>query len=162
MIAPKADCVDLQPAAAWHDDEIRTTTRFQAFVKHRHVKANQKTYTQRNKTFDTKCLRTNTSPKAPAAHCGSYEKLENCALCRANVFIKLLEKLHYFQFLHFYTPPTSNFLPYKKEANSKHLLQIFCSVFFFSALSGVVTRDFTQQKTNMNTAAFFMRQQPHE
>lgn len=37
------------------------------------------------------------------------------------------------------------------------------SMFFFSsALSGALARDFTQQKTNRDTAAFFMRQQPHE
>lgn len=42
----------MQPAVTWHDDKIHIITTFQAFVKHRHVKANQKTYTQRKKTFD--------------------------------------------------------------------------------------------------------------
>lgn len=91
----EADCagVDLQPAVAWHDDKIRTITRFQAFVKHPHVKANHKTHTKGWKK--TKNTSTNTSPQVPVA-------LKACELCfvsslyRANIFIKLIEKASLF------------------------------------------------------------------
>lgn len=50
----------------------------------------------------------------------------------------------------------------KQTANTSCRFSVL--LFFFLpppwALSGAAPRDFTQQKTNMNTAAFFMRRQP--
>lgn len=112
----------MQPAVAWHDDKIRTITRFQAFVKHRHVKANQKTYTQRNKTFDRHKIHFH-KHISQGSSSSLWFPLKDGELCfvtrpyRANVFIRLLEKLHYFHFLHF-TPRQPLTSSPEREANT--------------------------------------------
>ena len=142
----EADCAgDLLPDHSWHDNNIYTKNIFQAFVKRQLVVANQKTQTQK-KTFYQYTI--STSPKAPAAHCCSWKAP------RANVFIKVKERLNCFQFLCFYNlqlPP-----PWQQAANtsSKTAVPFFFS--FLLALPCVLARDFTQQKKSKNTAAFFM------